>query len=148
MKDKWVRVITYLQPSIKTTFRNAGKRKIIIVKFLLLFFLAGCAREYSCEGCRESRPLNDLVTFYNIPIAPTSVVRIIYPSVKHKLHPGHYEFFDSIKVVKPDTVYSGSYDLKKYCPMDKFIKGDTFFVFYELRGRAFTEQVQHDTLIY
>lgn len=118
------------------------------MKFLLLFFLYGCAREYSCEGCRESRPLNDLVTFYNIPISSTSVVKIIYPSVKNKLHPGHYEFFDSIKVVRLDTIYAGSYDLKNYFPMDKFSKGDTFFVFYELRGRAFAQQVQYDTLIY
>lgn len=123
--------------------------KIPLLLLVLTLNAIGCAKEYSCEGCYDGRPFNDLITSYNIQITSTSVAKIIYPAVKHKLHPGHYSFFDSIKVVTLDTIYKGSYDLKKYCPMDKFARGDTFYVFYEIRGRAaFTEQVQHDTLIY
>lgn len=116
------------------------------MKKLILLFCFGCAREYSCEDCRE---FNELITSYEIQITPTSVAKFIYPACKTKINPGHYSIFDSVKVTTLDTVYKGSYDLKKYFPMDRFSKGDTFFVFYEIRGRnAFTEQVQHDTLIY
>lgn len=111
-----------------------------LIATLSVFYL--CTREYSCEGCYDKQ----LITKYSIYITPTSVAKVIYPSVKTPMNPGHYQYIDSIKIDTLDRWYSGSYNLLDYFPARR---GDTFFVFYEVRGRnAFTEQIQHDTLTY
>lgn len=129
--------------------------KILIILILLI----GCKKEYSCEGCIEKPiidtiPLpvdttyNDLFTSCDISIADESKVRAIYPAVKTKIHPGHYRIFETIKMDGTGN-YKRTYDLKGYHDMNQFFKGDTFYVFYEIRHRFEPpERVQHDTIIY
>ncbi len=122
--------------------------------FLCGWFLddiVGCAKEHSCEGCYD-RPYNPLITTYKIHLTNQNVATWIYPACKQPHNPGHYQIFDSIKPVQLyDSIYSGSYNLLDYFDSSyyNYRRGDTFFVYYEIRTRTgFTEQVQHDTLIY
>lgn len=115
-----------------------------------LFDIIGCAKEYSCEGCYEAR-YNDLITSYRIQITSTSTATFIYPAVKERYHPGHYEYIKTIPVVAGvDSIYQDTINLKDYFDTTYYSKGDTFYVYYEIRSWLpnFTEEVQHDTLIY
>jgi len=67
-----------------------------------------------------------------------------------KLNPGHYLIFATIKPgSNKDSIYKGTFDLKTILPMNRFQKGDSFFVRYEIRWKIPPEDfVQADTLVY
>ena len=116
---------------------------------LLLLLFVGCRKHQtavSCNDCEGQSP--DLTTRCSIYIDDESQVKWIYPEVTHKLHPGTYWIFDSIRM-EGSKQYDRSYDLKKYLQLSKFSPGDSFFIRYEIRYRFKTvEWVQLDTLLY
>ena len=118
----------------------------------LVVGLLHCTKEYSCESCQPVLPPrttpNELITQCSVYIADESKVRIIYPQVKTIKWPGHYWYFDSIKMVG-QNLYERTYDLKSYLQMSDYKIGDSFFVRYEIRyKRPPTQLVQEDTLVY
>lgn len=122
----------------------------VILLITALYFLT-CAREYSCENCREEVKdtiPNELISNFSIYISDESQIKIIYPQVKTKLWPGHHWIFDSIQM-DGSNQYDRYYDLKKYLEMSKYKIGDSFFVRYEIRWKFLPpEEVQEDTLVY
>jgi hypothetical protein len=127
---------------------------------LLLLLFIGCKKEYSCEGTDcigwppsiDTIPVrttpNELITSCSITIEDEKEVKWIYPEVTHKLHPGTWWIFDSIRM-DGSKIYERSYDLKKYLPMSKFSLGDSLFIRYEIRYKFKpVEWVQLDTLLY
>lgn len=138
------------------------------MKYLLIILLFGCAKEYSCEDCRD--PKNDsiqippphppviinprdtiynaLITSCDIYIEDESKVKAIYLAVKTKLHPGHDTLVEKI-TMDGSHRYSRTYRLEKHYDMTQFFKGDYFYVFYQIRY-IFNppQEVQRDTLIY
>ena len=114
-----------------------------------------CAKEHSCENCRELPPPdtirttpNELITSCSIYIADEDGLKWIYPEQTNKLYPQTWKIFDSIKIDIPQE-YNRTYDLKNYLPMDKFVIGDTIFIRYEIRWIFKpTEWFGLDTLVY
>lgn len=127
------------------------------MKYLLIILLFGCAKEKSCEGCREPKIdtiqqpdtiYNDLIARCSIYIPDESKVRAIYPQMMTKEHPGHFYIFATIKM-DGRHIYDTTFDLKKHLPMEKFYKGDTVIYRNEIRMKIGTpEYVQEDTLVY
>lgn len=117
---------------------------LTLVVIILISYV--CTREFSKEG----REPNNLITTYSIHLTDQNVVKKIYLAANTKLHLGHWQILDSIKVfMQKDSVYAGSFDLKKYFPMERFIVGDVFYIMYEVRSLpANVEQINLDTLIY
>lgn len=149
------------------------KKENIILIIIMIFFpmIVGnsCKKEVSCEGCVDEvtkdtihippphPPVvinpkdtiyNDLVTSCDIYIEDESKVRAIYLAVRTKLHPGHDTLVERISM-DGSKRYVRTYRLEKYYDMTQFFKGDSFYVFYQIRHRFDPpEAVQRDTLIY
>lgn len=132
----------------------------IFLLFLILF-LSDCKKEYSCEQCDgntiDTIPqfppptidtiYNDLITSCDIYIEDESKVKAIYLAVKTKLHPGHDTLVEKI-TMDGSKRYARSYRLEKHYDMTQFFKGDSFYVFYQIRYRFDPpKEVQRDTLI-
>ena len=121
------------------------------------YFLIGCDKEQSCEDCIE-QPTTDttfsdadhqLISYYDFYIVDNSQVKKIYFCVKTKYHIGHYYITDSIPIQTTDTHYEGSFNLKDYLDMTKYVYKDTFPIFYQVRYKnANILETDSVTLIY
>lgn len=114
-----------------------------------------CARERSCEGCRETLPPipprtipNELIVRCSTFIPDESKVRKIYVEVKTKSWPGHYKIIDSL-LMTGKRKYDSSFNLKNYLNMNDYNIGDTFLFRGEVRWK-FTQPTffGDKTLIY
>jgi len=136
--------------------------KLILIP-TLIFLLSYCSKEYSCEDCIEQpivdtswtdtipgNGFNQLISYYSFYIVDNSKIKKIYFCVKTKYHPGHYYIHDSIPIQdRPDGYYNGSFNLKNYLDMSKYVKNDTFPVFYQIRYRnGDLLQTDSATLVY
>lgn len=125
----------------------------ILICFLIII-LINCAKEYSCENCRET-PIdtirtipNELITSCDIFIDNEVDCRKIYFEETNKFYPQTYRIWDSI-LMDGSHLYQRSFNLKNYLDMSKYLIGDTFFVRYEIRWKSKPpEHIQEDTLIY
>jgi hypothetical protein len=130
--------------------------KILLI-LLLAVTLLTCAKEYSREGIETpttdttfSDADHELISRYDFDVEDNSRVKKIYFCVKTKYHVGHYYITDSIQIQTTDTHYEGSFNLKDYLDMTKYVYKDTFPVFYQIRYKNSGNNLETDsiTLIY
>lgn len=148
--------------------KTAGVSILILSLIVLLF---RCVKEYSCEDCIEGNgdstklpplqhpikipkdtvygniPYNELISYYDFTLE-NGLIKKIYFCVMTKYHPGHYYITDSIPIQSSNVShYNGSFNLKNYLDMTKYVKNDTFPVFYQIRYKsALTVETDSATL--
>ena len=119
-----------------------------------------CAKERSCENCRELPTLppdtirtipNPLIINVDVAFGDESKIKAVYQEVRTKLWPGHYYIYDSI-LLTGSHLYNRMYDMKNYSPkinLNDYAIGDTFYFRTQIRWRFEpAEWINQDTLIY
>lgn len=110
--------------------------------------LEGCAKEYSCENCRDTPSdtiptppviISNMIAHYDIYIADNKDVKVIYPQYTGKYHPDTYKIMN-ILAIYPNTsvssTYKGEINLRDWLPLNEvYNKGDSFLFRMEVRHR-------------
>lgn len=117
-----------------------------ILFILLIIFLITCAKEKSCEGCRDSIPKTYWI-YYEIPVEKNNELTSLEPQLKSKYRDWYN--FTSLPIIDDSLfiIYKDSLDVGD--EMQPLLKGDTGYVRFEFGWRdgmkSYTQTT--DTLI-
>ena len=124
---------------------------------LTVIIIINCAKERSCENCRELPTLppdtirtipNPLIINVDVAFADESKIKKVYQEVSTKKWPGHYYIYDSI-LLTGSSLYNRMYDMKNYLNLNDYQIGDVFYFRTQIRWRFEPETFLNlDTLIY